>query len=163
MPPTSRIVAHGEEPPEQLLANPANWRSHPARQRDAIRASLDEVGWVQSIIVNRTTGHVIDGHLRIEEAISAGAPVVPVAYVELSSAEERAVLATLDPIGAMATTSEERLAELLADVIADPSDLVAFVHPPDQLPQASRQVSDHACRGRAYCDARLPAEDMAVL
>jgi len=148
MPPTSRIVSHGEEPPEQLLANPANWRSHPGRQRDAIRASLDEVGWVQSIIVNRTTGHVIDGHLRIEEAISAGAPAVPVAYVELSLAEERAVLATFDPIGAMATTSKERLAELLADVIADPGDLVAFVHPlvpkagltdPDAVPEIPKE------------------------
>jgi hypothetical protein len=115
----SRIVGSGEEDPTQLLANPLNWRAHPGRQRDAIRGSLSEVGWVQQVIVNQTTGHVVDGHLRIEEAISAGAPSIPVLYVELTEEEERIVLATLDPIGAMATKSDEQLAALLEGVSVD--------------------------------------------
>src|SRR5574337_1266640 len=61
----SRIVGHGEEAPDQLVANPAKWRTHPGPQRDALRGSLGEVGWVAEILVNRTTGLVVDGHARV--------------------------------------------------------------------------------------------------
>jgi DNA modification methylase len=113
---TNRIVGSGSEDPAQLLANPRNWRTHPAAQRDALRGSLDTVGWVQQVLVNRTTGHVVDGHARVEEAISRGEPGVPVLYVELSEEEEGLVLATLDPIGAMAEQDTAKLHELLAGV-----------------------------------------------
>ena len=66
--------------------------------------------------MNTTTGHVVDGHLRVEEAISAGAPEVPVLYVELTPEEEALVLATLDPMSAMAGQNDEQLIALLADV-----------------------------------------------
>jgi ParB-like chromosome segregation protein Spo0J len=115
----SRIVGTGEEPPDQLVANPRNWRTHPGNQRDALRGSLDTVGWVQQVMVNRTTGHVVDGHARVEEAISRDEPTVPVLYVELTEAEEDFVLATLDPISALANADAERLAQLLADVSSD--------------------------------------------
>ena len=112
----NRIVGSGDEPPEQLLANPKNWRLHPGAQRDALRGSLNEVGWVQQIMVNRTTGHVVDGHARVEEAISRGEPTVPVLYVELTEAEEQLILATLDPLAAMATAEKDALAALLAGI-----------------------------------------------
>ena len=112
----NRITGHGEEDPEQLLANPLNWRKHPGKQRDAMRGTLTEVGWVQTVIVNTVTGNMVDGHLRVEEAISKHESMVPVTYVELSPEEEAVVLATLDPIGAMATKDDENLAALLKDV-----------------------------------------------
>ena len=123
----NRIVDQGEQDPTQLLAHPLNFRRHPAAQRDALRGSLSEVGWVQQVIVNRGTGHVVDGHARIEEAISAGAPTVPVLYVELSPEEEKLVLATLDPIGAMAERDDQRLAELLAELNVDDEGLQALL------------------------------------
>lgn len=112
----NRIVGHGEEPPDQLLANPGNWRVHPKPQQDALAGVLSEVGWVQDVIVNRVTGHVVDGHLRVSLAISRGEPAVPVVYVELSPEEERLVLASLDPLAAMAVTDAEKLNELLGEV-----------------------------------------------
>lgn len=112
----NRIVGSGEEDPTQLLANPRNWRTHPMRQRMAMRGSLGEIGWVQQVIVNQRTGHVVDGHLRVEEAISAEAPKVPVLYVDLSEEEEGIVLATLDPLGAMAGRSEEALQALIGEL-----------------------------------------------
>jgi hypothetical protein len=39
---------------------------------------------------------------------------VPVTYVELSEDEERLVLASLDPLAAMATAEQEQLTALLA-------------------------------------------------
>lgn len=98
--------------PEQLLAHPLNARRHPGAQRDALRESLGKAGWVDVVKVNVRTGHVIDGHARVEEAISAGA-TVPVLYVDLDEQTERYVLATLDPISALATYDSEVLAELL--------------------------------------------------
>ena len=113
---SNRIVDHGEEAPDQLLAHPSNWRTHPRGQQQALASVLGEVGLVQSVVVNRTTGHLIDGHLRAELAIASGQPTIPVVYVELSEAEEQIVLASLDPIGAMASADREKLADLLSGI-----------------------------------------------
>ena len=100
----NRIVRDGYEAPDQLLANPMNWRVHPLHQQEKLEGVLSEVGWIQRVIVNEATGHVIDGHARVGLAISRGEPLVPVLYVDLTLEEERLVLATLDPIGALAGT-----------------------------------------------------------
>lgn len=123
----SRIVGHGDEAPDQLLANPRNFRRHPNAQRDALRGSLRELGWVKSVIVNRTTGHVLDGHARVEEALAAGVPTIPVEYVELSEAEERLALAVLDPITEMATRDADTLNALLGEVDTNDDGLRALL------------------------------------
>jgi DNA modification methylase len=112
----SRIVGEGEEAPDQLLANPLNWRVHPKAQQDALAGVLSEVGWVQRVIVNQQTGHVVDGHARIGLAISRGEPSVPVLYVNLAPDEEAKVLATLDPIAALAGADKDVLDQLLREV-----------------------------------------------
>jgi DNA modification methylase len=123
----NRIVGAGEEAPDQLVANPANWRTHPGPQREALRGSLSTVGWVQQVMVNQRTGFVIDGHARVEEALSRNEPTVPVLYVDLSPEEEALVLATLDPIGAMATRDDARLQELLSGLVVDDAGLLALL------------------------------------
>jgi len=117
----NRIVGEGEPAPDQLLANPANWRIHPSNQQDALSGVLAEVGWVTRVIVNRATGFVVDGHARVALAISSNQPSVPVTYVDLTEAEEALILATLDPISAMAVTDAEKLSELMAEVVTDDS------------------------------------------
>jgi len=112
----NRIVGYGEEAPAALLANPANFRLHPKPQQDALAGVLAEVGLVQNVIVNRRTQHVVDGHLRISLAMRDDQPTVPITYVDLSEDEERLILATLDPIAAMAATDRDQLAALLEEV-----------------------------------------------
>lgn len=112
----NRIVGYGEEPPENLLANPRNFRTHPAAQQDALSGVLAEVGVVQNIVVNRRSGYVVDGHARITLAMRSGQPSIPVTYVDLSEAEEALVLATLDPISAMAGADAAQLDALLREV-----------------------------------------------
>lgn len=132
-----RIVGLERVAPDQLLANPANWRTHPGMQRDALRGSLGDVGWVDAVMVNTTTGHVVDGHARIEEALANSEPTVPVLYVELTENEERIVLATFDPIGAMAETDGDRLQELLDETrVREDSDLTALLESLAQSSQA---------------------------
>jgi hypothetical protein len=115
----SKIVGYGDEAPDQLLANPNNWRVHGKFQQDALQGALNEVGWVAPVIVNRTTGHLVDGHLRVAQAISNDEPTVPVCYVELSEEEEAKTLATFDPIGALASTDQQMLSALVDTVLID--------------------------------------------
>lgn len=115
----NRIVGHGEQPASQFLANPNNWRVHPQSQRDALHGALNEVGWVQQVIVNRRTGYLVDGHERVWQALQNGDAPVPYVEVDLDEAEEAYVLATLDPIGAMAMADKGKLSELLGEISTD--------------------------------------------
>ena len=123
----SRIVGHGEASPGELTSNPRNWRTHPKAQRDALAAVLDRVGWVQDVIVNKTTGHLVDGHARLDLARQRGEASIPVVYVELDEAEEALVLATLDPLAAMAEADTEVLADLLASVTSQDAALTSML------------------------------------
>jgi hypothetical protein len=109
----NRIVGTGEESPQDLVANPKNWRTHPVGQETALSAALDEVGWVDDVIVNRRSGLLVDGHLRTELAAKRGEQSIPVKYVDLDEREEALVLATFDPISGMAGTDEDKLKELM--------------------------------------------------
>ncbi len=112
--------------PTDLLAHPLNARRHPGAQRDALRESLGELGWVDIVKVNRRTGHVVDGHARVEEAISAGAPV-PVLYLDLSEEQEQRMLVSFDPIAALAEWDGEVLGRLLAATEIESAGLVALL------------------------------------
>ncbi len=118
-----RIVGQGKENPEQLLANPQNWRIHPKSQQDALKGALDEIGWIQQVIVNQRTGHLVDGHLRVELSMREGETEVPVIYVDLSEAEEKLALATIDPLSAMAETDQAMLDTLLEGLEVQSDDL----------------------------------------
>ena len=109
----NRIVRTGEEAPDQLLANPRNWRIHPKHQQNVLTGVLESVGWVTHVIVNERTGHVVDGHARVGLAISRNEPTVPVTYVDLTEQEEALVLATLDPISALAGSDKDTFGELM--------------------------------------------------
>lgn len=112
----NRITGAGTAAPDQLLANPRNPRRHSGTQQEAMKAVLERVGWVTDVIVNTTTGHVVDGHMRVELAMRAGIPEIPVKYVSLSEAEEAEVLATFDPLAGLAVMDRHALADLLGDV-----------------------------------------------
>ena len=85
-------------------------------QRAALKGVLNEVGWVQQVIENVRTGHLVDGHERVWNALQNDNADVPYIQVDLSEADEALVLATLDPIGAMATTDAAQLDALLHEV-----------------------------------------------
>jgi hypothetical protein len=175
----NRITGTGEEAPDQLLANPANWRIHPKAQQDALAGALDQVGWVQQVLVNRRSGFVVDGHARVALALTRGETSVPVLYVDLEPEEEALVLATLDPIGAMATRDDDKLRALLAEISVDDAGLVALLSDlagvkagrtdPDDLPEPSAEpfvksgdlwtLGEH----RLLCGNATSAEDVGRL
>lgn len=95
------------------MPNPVNWRRHPKAQKDALEAVIGEVGWAGALLYNEATGRLIDGHLRRE--ISHDGPV-PVLIGSWTEEQERLILATLDPIAALAEAESDALDALLKTV-----------------------------------------------
>lgn len=123
----NRIVGEALIPATELKGNPKNWRTHGKDQRKAIDSVLDEIGWVQRVIVNKTTGNIVDGHLRAEQALRRKEKV-PVLYVELTEEEEMIALATLDPIAALAGSEQKMLDEVINSVNVDNEGLTELLN-----------------------------------
>jgi DNA modification methylase len=113
--------------PAELTENPRNWRTHPEAQSQALSDVLADVGWAGACLFNETTGRLIDGHARRKVALDRGESAVPVLVGAWSEAQEATILATLDPLGAMATADAGRLDALLRDVATDSAPLAAML------------------------------------
>lgn len=86
-------------------------------------AVLDEIGWVQDIILNQTTGNLLDGHLRVELALERKEKQVPVKFVAISRKEEKLFLSTYDPLSTLAGADSEILEKLLEQIRSDDADI----------------------------------------
>jgi ParB-like chromosome segregation protein Spo0J len=96
-----------------LFANPSNWREHPAKQCEALKGILEDVGFAGAILCRELPDkslEIIDGHLRKETLPDQELPCL---ITDLNEDEAKELLAVLDPIGAMATTNKEALQNLL--------------------------------------------------
>lgn len=111
-----RITGMSREDPRSLHPHPLNPRLHPKQQADALAGAIRDLGVLIPVVVNDTTGHTLDGHLRIEQAISDGQPSIPVIHVELPEKLEAEALATIDPLAAMAAYDKAALDALLREV-----------------------------------------------
>jgi len=61
-----------------------------------LRASLDRFGYVEPIVWNRTTGHIVGGHQRFKVLVSQGATEAPMVIVDISKEEEMSANLTLN-------------------------------------------------------------------
>jgi 5-methylcytosine-specific restriction protein A len=100
--------------PADLTTNPKNWRTHPETQVKALREVIDEVGWAGALLFNEATGRLIDGHARKE--LFAGKSKVPVLVGSWTEAQEKKILATLDPLATLAQKNADKLDALLAEL-----------------------------------------------
>lgn len=117
----------------ELSANPHNWRKHPKSQVTALNAVLEEVGWAGALLYNERTGRLIDGHLRKE--VSGLDDEIPVLVGSWTEDQEKTILATLDPIAAMAEADREALVGLLEAVECEDSQVQALL---DQVAKDNR-------------------------
>ena len=102
--------------PATLAENPLNWRRHPESQLTALTDAFTEVGWAGACLFNERTGRLIDGHARRKIALEQGTDRVPVLIGSWTEEQERKILATLDPLGAMAEADGPKLDALLREV-----------------------------------------------
>jgi hypothetical protein len=100
---------------KDLKPNPKNWRQHPASQRDALKGALTEIGNATVPLAYETEEGLvlIDGHLRTS---LLGEDKIRVAVLDVTEAEATKLLATLDPIGALAEANASILDEVLREV-----------------------------------------------
>lgn len=135
-----RVRAH------DLLPNPKNWRRHPKAQVDALRGLLTEIGYADALLARELPDGrlmLIDGHLRAETTPNME---VPVLVLDLDEAEADKLLATLDPLAAMAERDGDRIKTLLESVQTNSpaveqvlrraagETLWALIHPQDEPP-----------------------------
>ena len=101
-----------------LIPNPKNWRTHPVGQQDALKGLLAEVGYADALIARETDEGLmlVDGHLRAETTPDS---VVPVLVLDINESEADLMLATLDPLAAMAGKDDNVLSNLLSTVSTD--------------------------------------------
>jgi hypothetical protein len=97
------------------------------KQRQVVEASIKEIGFVKSVLVNKTTGRIVDGHERVMQALGAGDDtLVDVEYVELSEEEELKALLLLDASSELAEVDRAKVQELASMVDFSSVDLLAF-------------------------------------
>jgi len=136
----------------ELRANPHNWRKHSLPQRKALQSVIDEVGWAGALLYNERTERLIDGHLRQE--ISNNGDTVPVLVGSWTEDEERLILATLDPIGAMARTDKDAITALLETVETNDESIQSLL---DNLPQpSSLDLAKESVLGYHLADVYAP-------
>lgn len=110
-----------------LLANRNNWRTHPEKQRAAMRGVLSEIGFAGAVIARETKSgeiEIIDGHLRADIDPEQ---LVPVLITDLSEHEAQKLLLVYDPIGDLAGTDAANLRLVLDAVQFKSEDLAALV------------------------------------
>ena len=101
---------------DQLLPNPKNWRMHPREQQDALRGVLAEVGMADAVLVRELADGqlmLVDGHLRAETTVDQE---IPVLILDVNEEEADKLLATIDPLAAMAEMNKEALGDLVGNV-----------------------------------------------
>jgi hypothetical protein len=99
-----------------LRPNPANWRTHPPAQRDALQGLLAEIGYADALLARQLPDgslELIDGHLRAETTPDMD---VPVLILDVTEAEARKLLVTLDPLAGLAEPDQDILAALVPQV-----------------------------------------------
>lgn len=121
-----RITRFERVASDSITPHPFNFRTHPDYQRNVVTGLLDEVGWVDAIKVNERTGHVIDGHLRLEQALQSGEDV-PVLFLDLTEEEEALALATLDKSAELAGVDANNLEVLIDKIDVNDVAVLSFV------------------------------------
>lgn len=110
-----RIKDFRRIPASEILPNPKNWRTHPQAQQDALRGVLAEVGIADALLVRETPAglQLIDGHLRADTAPDA---LWPCLVLDVDAVEADKLLATFDPLAAMAEPDPAKLDALLREI-----------------------------------------------
>ena len=123
-------------PAGELRPNPRNWRTHPPAQQNALRGILSEIGYAGALSARELPDGslmLIDGHLRTEITPDQA---VPVLVLDVTEAEADKLLATIDPLAAMAEADAIKLDALLKEIDTDSEalqEMLVELQPPPML------------------------------
>lgn len=149
----NRIIGLEYVNARDLESHPGNWRDHPKPQVEALRGVLAEVGIAGALLAYRSERAggklvTIDGHLRKDAAPQQW----PVLVLDVDDAEADYILATHDPLAAMAQADAAALDALLASVnsgdaavqamLAGLAEDAGIVPPNVEFPEYDESVAD---------------------
>lgn len=125
----NRIIGLEYHKPGDIVEHPYQWRTHTEAQVAAIKGILAEVGIAGALLAYHSPENdgaltAIDGHLR--KSLEAGIEW-PVLVLDVNDAEALKLLATFDPIGAMARVDLEALQKVLERVETEDTALQAML------------------------------------
>ena len=141
-----RITELRRIPASELRPNPKNWRTHPKAQADALKGVLAEIGIADAVLARELPDGslmLLDGHLRLETMADQ---ILPVLVLDVDEAEGDKVLATLDPLAAMAESDAAKLDAILREVDTG-------------SPELQQMLSDLAEDAGLYQDEKEIVED----
>lgn len=131
----------------ELLPHPKNWRTHPDRQKDALKGVLAEIGYADALLARELEDgrlQLVDGHLRAETTPDRE---VPVLVLDLDASEADKLLTLLDPLASLAGTNADLLSELVSQIETE-NDAVRNLlneisgHAIDDLPDGVAELKD---------------------
>jgi len=97
-----RQVTEGWQAPDQFLAHEDNARIHTWEQEQAVEALIEELGWIDKVIVSHRSQKVLDGHLRVKIALRRDWEQIPYRVIDVDAREEALILAYFDSSTGMA-------------------------------------------------------------
>lgn len=104
-------------------------------------AMLSDVGYADAVLARQTRGGelvLIDGHMRVEEANPSDK--IPVLVLDVTAKEADKLLATLDPISAMAETDTKKLGALLKEIEFSIGDVSSIFQGMEDVDVASDEI-----------------------
>lgn len=87
--------------PREMQKHALNWKIHTSVQREAYRELHDEVGWAGALLLNTRTGRLLDGHMRLDDALENNEERVPVLVIDVPEEKELMILEYLDMVGSL--------------------------------------------------------------
>ena len=91
------------------------------KEYQKLKRSIEEFGYVEPVIWNKTTGNVVGGHQRLKVLLDLGHAEIDCVVVELDLQREKALNIALNKI--QGEWDETKLAELMADLDAGAFDV----------------------------------------
>ena len=109
-----RIKELRRVPANTLRLNKKNWREHGDAQREAFTNIASEIGIADAAIARELPDgslELIDGHMR---TTTLGEQMIPVLVLDVDESEADTLLATMDPLAALADLNQTKLSGLLS-------------------------------------------------
>lgn len=116
-------------PIDQLRPHPDNPRIH---DEDSIDESIETNKFQGAVLVQRSTGYLLDGHGRVNSLRRHGETTVPAFLLDLDDAAARKVLLARNAVGSKSTFDEAALAAMLEE-LAEAGDLIGTGYQADDV------------------------------
>lgn len=157
-----RIIEFRRIPARELQSHEGNWRTHPHAQQEAMLGILREVGIAGALLVYHSPAQdgalvTIDGHLR--KALNE-TQEWPCLVLDVDDEEAAYLLATHDPVTALAQANTEALRSILDSVqsgeagvqallsqLAEQEGIIPLTQPPapEDFPGYGADISTEYC------------------